>query len=201
MTRQDVDEVYFIAPICNIASILQHGILSHRRASKHPHESIADDEVQDIRSRKLVPGTTKRLHDYANVYFNPRNPMMFKRREMHENLCVLVVSSDILDDPDVIVTDGNAACTITKFLEPTFGLSSIDKATVYAKYWNDDNPIVKSEKKRRICAEVLVPDKIDPAKIRGVYVSCEASRQKVLKVLGERGIKIGVAICQEIFFG
>ena len=45
MIRSDVTELHFIAPIENVPSILKHGILSHRLAEKHAHESIAMPEA------------------------------------------------------------------------------------------------------------------------------------------------------------
>ena len=47
MTREELPELHFIAPITNVASILQDGILSHNRAAKVAHESVAMPEIQD----------------------------------------------------------------------------------------------------------------------------------------------------------
>ena len=73
-----VTEFHCIMPISNIASVMTHGILSYDRASKLRHRSIALQPVQDRRDKKQVSGGLK-LHQYANLYFNARNPMMFKR--------------------------------------------------------------------------------------------------------------------------
>jgi hypothetical protein len=68
-----------ITPLVNIPSILHNGILSHAQASKLPHYSVALQEVQDKRDQKQIPGGLA-LHEYANVYFHARNPMMSRRR-------------------------------------------------------------------------------------------------------------------------
>ena len=78
MQREELEELHYITPIVNVASILSSGILSHQLAAKVHHTSVAMREVQDIRMNKVVPGTNgRRLHDYANVYICARNPMLF----------------------------------------------------------------------------------------------------------------------------
>ena len=73
-----VSEFHCIMPMAKAGSIMKHGILSYERAAKLEHHSVAMQPVQDKRDRKRVPGGLK-LHQYANLYFHARNPMMFKR--------------------------------------------------------------------------------------------------------------------------
>ena len=114
MIRSEINEFHFITPISNLSSILEHGILSNQLASKIRHETVALEEVQERRDKKSVPGGL-RLHHYANVYFDARNPMMYKRRLMHEQLCVISVNDSVLDLPDVVVSDCNAARDSARF--------------------------------------------------------------------------------------
>jgi hypothetical protein len=67
MTRSEVDELGYIVPIATVPSILQRGILSHRRAEEISHESIALQEVQDLRAKVIVPNG-RLLHEYTNLY-------------------------------------------------------------------------------------------------------------------------------------
>ena len=67
MQRDELQELHYITPICNVPSILQHGLLSHVRAAKHKHSSVAMAEIQDRRSEVRVPGG-RRLHEYVNLY-------------------------------------------------------------------------------------------------------------------------------------
>jgi hypothetical protein len=67
MTRAELDELGYIAPISTVPSIMQHGILSHVRAEKLQHVDIALGGVQDRRAGKVVPNG-RRLHEYANLY-------------------------------------------------------------------------------------------------------------------------------------
>ena len=91
--------VYHVPPALTCRQIgMYRGILSHRFADKVPHESVAMQEVQDRRMNKIVPGTGKRLHDYANIYFCARNPMLYKRKDTHTELCVLRISTAVFAD-------------------------------------------------------------------------------------------------------
>ena len=73
-----VTELHCIMPMANVASVLIHGLLSYERAAKLPHHSVALQPAQDLRDKKHVPGGLK-LHQYANLYFHARNPMLHKR--------------------------------------------------------------------------------------------------------------------------
>ncbi len=181
MKRDDVKELHYIAPIQNIPSILQHGLLSHNRAQKLPHKSVAMSEVQARRKSIKVPGGLY-LHDYVNLYFHARNPMLFKLKDQHQDLCVLQISPDVLDLPDVVITDGNASSDYTSFF-PVTDLYKIDASKVFAERWTDPDETVQWEKKRVKCAEVLVPHKIEVEYIIGAYVSCQKS-EAALRAIG-----------------
>ena len=101
-------------PIVNVLSVMQHGILSHERASKLQHHSVALQAVQDKRDGRHVPGGLK-LHQYANLYFHARNPMMYKRKNDSPNLCILRVATDVLGLPGTVITDQNAGGLIYWF--------------------------------------------------------------------------------------
>lgn len=109
MNRQDIKELYYITAIDNMKSIMEGGILCHRLAERLSHCSIADNNVQDRRKNKRIPGTNKILHDFANLYFDAHNPMLSRLREKNNSICVLRINSDVFDLPGVIVSDRNAA--------------------------------------------------------------------------------------------
>ncbi len=195
MNRDDLHELHYITHIDNICSITEHGILCNRKAKRFKHVSVALQEVQDRRTNKRVPGG-KLLHEYVNLYFTARNPMLFKRRPQHEELCVLIVSPNVLDLSDVVITDGNAASDYTLFLSSPSGLRKVDKDLVYAEYWTDPDEFKQWENKRVKCAEVLVPDKIDTTYIVGAYVSCNSSAQ----ALNDLGVDLSIRINPHLFF-
>lgn len=172
LQRSDVSELHCIVPMTNVLSIIERGILSHQRASEVPHASVAMESVQQIRSSKHVP-IGRPLHQYANLYIDARNVMMYVRKEGHLDLCVLRVGSDVLDIPGVVIADGNAAHGMTRFGPSPQGLGMIDREKVFADWWSGS-----SEEKRIRCAEVLVPDSVPPEYLEGAYVSCEEARQQ-----------------------
>src|SRR5271156_1538012 len=103
-----VTEFQSIMPLENIPSIRELGILSNEKAAKVPHYSVALEAVQERRDLKHVPGGL-RLHQYANLYFHARNPMLFKRKETAATLCVLRVSIEVARIEGVVITDRNAS--------------------------------------------------------------------------------------------
>jgi hypothetical protein len=112
---EEIVELHYIAPMKNVPSILEHGILSHNRAAKLSHDDISMREIQDRRAKKHVPGGLE-LHDYANLYFNGRNKMMAKRRPEQDRLCVLRVAADALNLPGAVIADQNASSNYALFL-------------------------------------------------------------------------------------
>lgn len=81
------------------------------------------------------------LHEYANVYFDPKNPMLYKRRGENENICILKFDHSILDFEGAIVSDRNASSSYASFYPPDMGLLEIDFKLVFASDWRDDNSI------------------------------------------------------------
>ncbi len=180
MRRSELTELHYIVPIANVPSIMEHGILCKNRAKHLRSESVAMEEIQEIRTNKVVPGG-RPLHDYANLYFHARNPMLRKRAVRHAQLCVLRVSTEILGLPGVVITDGNSASGYTAFRESPAGLAIVDRDLVFAEYWTDANQIVEWQKKSAKCAEVLVPERVPARFIDGAYVSCAESEEALAK--------------------
>lgn len=195
MNRSDLAELHYITPMDNVPSILERGILSKIKADRFKPKSVAMRELQDIRAKVRVPGA-RRLHEYANLYICARNLMLRKRSDLHLELCVLRIDTGVLDLPGAIVADGNAASDYTAFWPSPSGLGGVDRGLVFAEYWTDPNQIRQWEKGRVKCAEVLVPEKVDPAFIVGAYVSCEEARAR----LESRDIDLPIAIDGHLFF-
>jgi hypothetical protein len=176
MERDEVRELHFITSIANLDSILRGGILSHDGASRIDHRSVASEDVQDRRRGKCVPNG-HRLHNYANLYFHARNPMMYYLvRHGCDDLVVVRVSDAVLDLPNTVLTDGNAAAAGTRFYPSPDGLAYLDSKLIFAKYGTDENYWPDQEKKRVRNAEVLVPDLISSTYIEGCYVDTPGKR-------------------------
>lgn len=177
-----VTELHCIMPIANIQSVMAHGILSYEQAAKLTHTSVAMQPVQDRRDQKQIPSGLK-LHQYANLYFHARNPMLFKRRPEVAGLCVLRVSVDVLRVPGTVITDCNAASNYVRFLAPA-QWRFINFDDVYAPSWTHPNdPPRYYQHRSRKCAEVLVPHKVHAKYVEGAYVA-DASIGRALTAAG-----------------
>jgi hypothetical protein len=198
MTRAELQELHFIAPIVNVALILQNGILCHNRATNVAHESLAMPEIQSRRRAVVIPGG-QRLHDYANLYINARNKMLFRLKSQlgDEGLCVLRISTSVLDLLGVVISDRNASSDYCRFGGSPDGLAHIDRDLVFARYWtHPEDPFAEMRHGSIMCAEVLVPDSVDAAFVVGAYVSCQES----LAALGAAAPSLPATINRYLFF-
>jgi hypothetical protein len=198
MRRDELDELHFVTPISNVPSIMQHGILCHRQAQRLVHDSAANQDVQDRQARVRLPNR-RWLHEYANLYICSRNPALYLMTVNlgHSNLAVLRVSTDVLDLPGVIITDGNAASDIVRWFPSPLGLSILDWERVFAEYWTHPNDQLDYERhKFQKCAELLVPGQVAPSLILGAYVSCEESQLR----LSTAAEGLTVAVDRHLFF-
>lgn len=198
MDRSNVKELYFITLISNVRSIIKHGILSHNLSAKLPHDdSIAMQEMQEKRKVKKIPGTNKKLHDFANLYFDAHNPMLSRRRDQNDKICVLRINAEVIDLPDVIISDQNASSDYARFYPVSMGLAAIDKDRLFARYWTHrDNQYEEWAHKSVKCAEVLVPNKVEPRYILGIYVA----NQTALNAIKKLETDLTVCIKSDIFF-
>lgn len=183
MRRDELEELHYITLIRNVPSIVSRGILSHKRSERISHNSVAMEVIQERRKKKVVPGG-RPLHEYVNLYIHARNPMLYVLQSHHVDLCILRVSTEVLDLPGVIITDSNASSDYARFAPAPKGLSIVDKDLTLAEYWTHPDPFEAMRCKSAKCAEVLVPDRIDPGLITGIYVSCPEAKTEfeVLRV-------------------
>ncbi len=166
----ELDGLYYITHLANLDSILELGIWSHQRIEdKAIHTTkIYNEEIVNRRATKLTL-EGKSLWNYSNVFFQPRNPMLYKvvNEVGHKNIAIIKVSKDILNRLDILISDGNAASDgtrITKFNEKVLG--NILENILDLEYWNEI-----PDGKRRVMAECLVPDRIPPEMVTAVHVS------------------------------
>ncbi len=181
MRRYELQELHYITAIENTASILQDGILSHKRSKGVVHRSLSKQLVQERRRQVIIPGG-RPLHEYANLYVSARNPTLRKMigNVGHEEVCVLKVSTDVLDLQGVVITDQNAAALqYCRYAASPEGLSIVDRDMVFAESWIHDHPAATHRHKSVKCAEVLVPDRVHPSLILGAYVSCDETKDRL----------------------
>ena len=190
-----VRELHNIMPIQNMLSVLEHGILSHQRASRLQHKSIAMGVVQDRRDKIRVPGGLK-LHQYANLYFDAHNPMMYKRKDNMHNLCILRVSTDVAKIDGTVIADRNASSDYVRFLSPN-AVNELDFDKIFAADWRHPEDRIEYLRHRSIkCAELLIPDCVDVRFILGAYVA----DGNIANKLRESGFTLPVDTNQYMFF-
>ncbi len=187
-------ELHCIMPMDNTPSVLQHGILSYERAAALVHRSVAMPDIQERRDQKQVPGGL-RLHQYANLYFHARNPMMYRRLDQTDALCVMRVNREVMQLPGVVLSDQNAASDYVRFL--AFAqIAEIDMDRVYAADWRHQDRITYFRQKAAKCAEVLVPERVEPHFLIGAHVVDAAARDR----LSALGFPLPIAITPSLFF-
>lgn len=172
--------VYNIMPITNIPSVMCNGILSFNLAEKIDHQSVAMNTAQQRRAAVRMPDG-RSLHDYANLYFSYWNPMLSVRRGFNDKICILALYSSVLDIAGCVVSDQNAAADLTRFYPAKIGIEKINFAKVHAESWKHSDIYEESQHKKIKCAEILVPDFIEPTYIAGAYVHSERARQEMTK--------------------
>lgn len=190
-----LEELYSIMPVGNLSSVMLHGILCHERAAALAHGDISMAAIQERRHRVQVPGGLM-LHQYANLYFDARNPMMYKRLEHVDQLCVLSIAAAILKVDDVVIADQNASSDYVRFYSAT-GIDNLDFDLVYADDWRyPDNQVAYWRYKSAKCAEVLVPGVVPAGYIQKAYVASDVARSAVV----QSGFSRPVEFMPRLFF-
>ena len=192
-----IRQFYFITHIDNIPSIIEKGVFSHEKIANEniKFTPIYDNEIVIRRSEKIT-SDGKDLWSYANLFFEPRNPMLYRviiEKDV-SNLAVIAIDKRVLMLEGVLVTTGNAASDATeirrvKELNKTYREIKQDLTREYWKEFDGS--------KRRIMAECLVPDYVPPDYINCIYVSKFEAAEKLKKILK---VKIDVTPEPFMFF-
>ena len=174
-------ELYYITHVENVPSILEHGILSHAEIERRrmAHMPLYDRQIVTNRRYRTAPDG-RSLWEFANLYFQARNPMLY--RVLRENVgrerevVVLGVKRDVLNRPDVFITTGNAASLTSDILPRAEGLARLEGILreVNIEFWTD-----AQGSKRRIMAEVLVPERVPPELVTTIYVQDHIAQEQV----------------------
>jgi len=185
-----VKEFHNIQPIENVPSILKLGLLSFYQAQKHRHLSIARDDIQKKRDEKIIPGGLP-LHQYASLYFDARNPMMYRRCNERKDLCVLKISKSVDEIENVVFSDQNASSDYARFYSPEEGYERLNFDLIYAADWRHlNNRVMYYIHSSTKCAEVLIPNLLPPQYIKSIYTSDENMRQYVKRLCPNINVEI-----------
>jgi len=182
--------IYHITHRNNINRILEKGILSHSESHRLGLNSIdiSDPGAQRWRERSDNPHG-KKIHEFAPFYINPKNPMLYVRRNLQNELCILEISLLALEGNQYLITDGNAASRDTQFFDSVESLNGLPWDVLCAKYWNDF-----SDGRRKRCAEVLIYPKVSPNMIHRIH----CCSQETLNSISGKGVN--VQLTKKYFF-
>ncbi len=201
MPKRIVKSLYYITHINNLPSMFQHGILSHRqvKAQNVPFTPVYNAGIVANREQILTPDQ-KSLWDYANVYFQPRNPMLYKvlSETDKKDVVILGVKPQILDTKDAFISLGNAAHSLSLLVDVKTGLQNIN-----GEYWqiiNSDWWKTEDGTKRKIMAECLIPNGIAPDEIHSVYVTNSSVAEKIRPMLSGLPYPVEVVVEPHMFF-
>lgn len=190
MTLPQILGLYYITHIDNVHSILQHGILSHERvlAENIPYTHIYAEDIIANRQDIQTPDGHSLWH-FANLYFQPRNPMLYrvKHEKPVNEIAVISLKPEILDRLDIFISTGNVAHSASEILPSGEGRKALRKIIKDTKleYWNKEDG-----SKRKIMAECLIPDMVSPNLIQTIYVATRSAKANLEALIPYSSIPI-----------
>lgn len=189
--------LFYTAHLDNIKSILELGILSHNIAHSKGvvNVDISMKQVNERRNR-IEPTLGGNIHDFAPLYLNPKNPMLYYlcANGQRENLILLKVTPQILLADNVAFSDGNAAVRTTNFYTNIEDFNKLNWTVIKDNYWTNH-----PDGKRIKCSEVLVQGKIPIYYVTNIFTYSEATLEKVLPMFPNH-IGIQTNINKQLFF-
>jgi hypothetical protein len=211
--RRKVKYAYHMAHIGQVRSIAELGLLSKDDVDARSvrYQDIALESAQGRRDRRKVvasadgsDATIRHLgiHAMASLYFNPRNPMMYRRKE--ERLCIFAVAIPrvINGSRRFCFSDGNLASHHTKSYYDPSDLDRIPWDLVRSDRWVDYDTGQTDERiKRATCAEFLVESAVPPDCLVAVLVSSERDGETVTEAIGGTSVEGSVWLQESLFFG
>lgn len=104
-----------------------------------------------------------------------------------EKLVVLEIANTILEEPGVIITDGDAANETTQFYLPSEEKKILQQqwTAIKSEWWKECNG-----SKRKIMAECLVPDCVKPEYIHSVIVADDGTKNWVPELVDNSQLSV-----------
>jgi len=167
--------LYHMTHIDNISSIISNGLLAHANGLKRVDIS---DPVVNARRARVEPIYGRAIHSYVPFYFNPKNAMLFRRKEIQDDIVILVFDKALISEYGAIFTDGNASSDGTYFSNNLTLLSSLpDWSILTAPRWKNF-----PDGKRKRMAEVLVPHTVGMNRLEKIVCNSYATFHKLRKL-------------------
>ncbi|MFN4219616.1 MAG: DarT ssDNA thymidine ADP-ribosyltransferase family protein [bacterium] len=190
--------LYYITHIDNIPSILERGILCHRLIEKEniKYTPIYNVDIVASKKEKKLPDG-RNLWDFANLYFQPRNAMLYRvvLDLGIENIAIVGLKNSILYKEDIFIENGNTASPYTIILPIKQARKHIKdiRKKVDREWW-----ALEDGSKRELMAECLVPGKVSSSYISEIYVPNHEVKSKLQSKIPE--VNIPIIPEPELFF-
>ena len=170
----NIKSLYYITHIDNLPSIFAKGILSHEKIRAEGVQNTPIYLMHLVKKRKeRYTSDGKNLWYYTNLFFQPRNPMLFNviKSKGKKNLTVLRISNSVLQKQGIFITDGIASNKLTRIFPRSEGLQVLQAQQDILQSdswvtWNHSDKV-----RRQLMAECLVPNQVDPKDIQRFIVA------------------------------
>ena len=170
----NIDYLYHMTHINNLDTIFKYGLKSH--GNKYVKVDISNRDVNNRREvRESIYG--HKIHDYVPFYFNPRNAMMYVRKE--EDIVILAFDKNLFlknRDKKVIFTDRNASTEDVLFYKDLKDLDKLNWEYIKADSWGSEKEI-----KQKMMAEVLIYKEVEIKYLQKIFVKDELMKKELLK--------------------
>ncbi|NPA33976.1 MAG: DUF4433 domain-containing protein [Chlorobi bacterium] len=192
---------------------MQNGIYSHQEAEKRFPERKRIENEQVYKRRK-----EKGLSKYANLYINPRNPMLYRiYKGLGWKVVVVGIDASIIDETNALISIGNAARKDAGIYESSkVHMKKLLKDIRSIEYWdnipnyhiknylnqNVSNGDIAYSSQVLIMSEVLIPNRVPKKYIRSVYVPSEEVKKEVERLLEscEKAVRVEISVVPDLFF-
>lgn len=172
--------LYYVIDFENLANILKDGILSRNELIRSGTSFVdfSNKSVQEKRHDKVDEIYHRPIHEYVPLYYLPKTPTLYCRKEMQMHLLFFVVNiQKLLSNTHHLFSDGNAAGH-----ESVFSKNIPDDPEIYDVIrkgnWTN-NWVADKVLKRKIQAEVLVYPKIELDFIEKIVCSNDTMFTKI----------------------
>jgi hypothetical protein len=191
LDKYNIKYLYHMTHKDNLDNILKNGLQSHNFARNNGllKNDIADNEVNRRRTRP-EPIYRRSVHDYVPFYFNPKNPMLYCRKNLQDNIVMLAIDRKLLFQNNALFTNGNAAADATHFYNNIQDLKMLNWNCIVAQSWAD-----LPDGKRERCSETLVYPDVSIQSIQKIF----CNNQHTLEFVKEK-TNIEVEINNRLYF-
>ncbi|MGQ9856094.1 MAG: DarT ssDNA thymidine ADP-ribosyltransferase family protein [Fervidobacterium sp.] len=150
-------KLYYIVPISNLHGIFRYRKVFCRKDAERKgliREDPSDKDVQRRRADKIIYKTREKmytLHDYVNLYINPRNAMLYRYLREKDKIAVLEFSGDLLSKFRYVTYSFKNASADDAIITETPDLIFMNRQRIFSTSWTGDE-----ELKKIMQSEVLV---------------------------------------------